>query len=159
MSSRTMASRLLNAAEILLREGSGSTAFRRRAVSTAYYAIFHALAKLCSDYVTRSAPRGSEEYSRVYRSLDHGPLKNVFGQSPLKDNKALSRIGAIVVRLQAERHKADYLPPTVGVFSRAEAQELIDLARVALVEIEKLKPNQKDCRMLATCLLFRERNR
>jgi hypothetical protein len=157
MSSDTMASRLLDAADTLLREGRRSTAFRRRAVSTAYYAVFHALAKLCADYVTRSARRGTEEYSRVYRSLEHGPLKSAFGQSPLKDSRKLSDIGAVVVRLQAERHRADYLPPIVGVFSRDAAQELVDQAREAVAELEQLKPQNKDCRTLAICLLFKER--
>ena len=160
MSSATMASRLLDAADTLLQQDPRSMAFRRRAVSTAYYAVFHALAKLSADYLTRSAKRNSEEYSRVYRSLNHGPLKAAFGQAPLKDNSRLSRIGGIVVRLQAERHKADYLPPTAGVFTRDAAQELIDQAREAVAELERLRPQNKDCRTLATCLLFgaRERN-
>jgi uncharacterized protein (UPF0332 family) len=160
MSSATMASRLLDAADSLLQEDRRSMAFRRRAVSTAYYAVFHALAKLSADYLTRSAKRNSEEYSRVYSSLNHGPLKAAFGQSPLKDNKRLSGIGAAVVRSQAERHRADYLPPMAGIFTRDAAQELVDLAREAVAELEGLKPQHKDCRTLATCLLFfaRERN-
>jgi uncharacterized protein (UPF0332 family) len=153
-----MASRLLDAADTLLQGEPRSMAFRRRAVSTAYYAVFHALAKLSADYLTRSAKRNSEEYSRVYRSLSHGPLKVAFGQAPLRDNKRLSGIGAIVVRLQAERHRADYLPPIAGVFTRDAAQELVDQAREAVAELEGLKPQQKDCRTLATCLLFSTRN-
>lgn len=159
MPSETMASRLIDAAQTLLNEGSRSSAYRRRAVSTAYYAVFHALAKLCADYVTRSASRSTTEYLRVYRSLDHGPLKAAFGQSPLKDNRALSRLGAIVVRLQAERHRADYLPPVVGVFSRDAALELVDLAREAVAELENIKPQNEECRTLVTCLLFKERAR
>lgn len=157
MASETMASRLIEAADTLLTEGRRSTAYRRRAVSTAYYAVFHALAKLCADYITRSATHSTEEYSRVYRSLDHGPLKNAFGQSPLKENRRLSRLGAIVVRLQAERHKSDYLPPAIGIFSRDVAQELVDLAREAVAEVESIKPQNKDCRTLVTCLLFKVR--
>jgi hypothetical protein len=45
MASPTMVSRLLDAAELLLAHGGRSGAFRRRAVSTAYYAVFHSLAK------------------------------------------------------------------------------------------------------------------
>ena len=157
MASASMASRLLDAADTLLREGRRSNAFRRRAVSTAYYAVFHALAKLCADYVTRSARRATDEYGRVYRSLEHGVLKNAFAQPPLKDNQKLSDIGAIVVRLQAERHRADYLPPIAGIFSRDIAQELVEQAREAVAELESLKPQNKDCRTLATSLVFRER--
>ena len=157
MPSATMASRLLDAAETLLRDGRRSNAFRRRAVSTAYYAVFHALAKLCADYVTRLAQRRTDEYARVYRSLEHGVLKNAFGQLPLKNNQRLSDIGAIVVRLQAERHRADYLPPIAGVLSHDTAQELVEQAREAVAELESLKPQNKDCRTLATSLLFKER--
>jgi len=152
-----MAARLIDAADTLLSEGRRSTAYRRRAVSTAYYAVFHALAKLCADYVTRSSSRSSDEYLRVYRSLDHGPLKQAFGLTPLRDNKHLSRIGSIVVRLQAERHRADYLPPVPGIFSRDAAQELVDQAREAVAVLEGIKPQHKDCRVLVTSVLFKAR--
>jgi uncharacterized protein (UPF0332 family) len=157
MPSNTMASSLLDAAESLLLNSARKAAFRRRAVSTAYYAVFHALAKLCTDYLTRSARRGTYEYARVYRSLDHGSLNSAFGQLPLRDNPILSSIGAAVVRLQAERHQADYHPPVAGQFSHGWARQLIDQAREAVIEIEKIKPQNKDCRTLATCLLFKER--
>jgi hypothetical protein len=150
-----MPSRLLDAAEALLREGRRSAAYRRRAVSTAYYAVFHALAALCADYVTRSASRSSEEYLRVYPSLDHGQLRTALGQSPVKDDGRLGRIGAIVVRLQVERQRADYLPPGSGLFPGGLAQELIDLAREVIVELEIIRP--RDRRTLATCLLFKAR--
>jgi uncharacterized protein (UPF0332 family) len=157
MPSGTMSSLLLDAAETLLREGKRSNAFRRRAVSTAYYAVFHALAKLCADYLTRSAVRSTDEYSRVYRSLEHGALRNAFAQSPLKEHKSLSRIGELAIKLQVERHRADYLPPLSGSFSSREVQELIDEAREAVLEIENLKPRNRELRTLATYLLFRER--
>jgi uncharacterized protein (UPF0332 family) len=150
-----MASRLIDAADVLLNEGRRSTAFRRRAVSTAYYAVFHALAKLCADYVTQSAQRSTDVYSRAYRALDHGPLRHAFAQPPLTSDKTLSRIGAIIVRLQAERHRADYLPPVAGVFSADDAQEVVDLGRRTVDEIESL--DSDDRRTLAIALLFKTR--
>lgn len=152
-----MAVRLLDAADLLLLHGRRSTAFRRRAISTAYYAVFHAIDKLCADYVTRSAIRSSEEYLRAYRALDHAPLKNAFGHPPLKDNPALRRIGSAVVTLQTERHRADYLPPTAGLFTHDRAVELVNLARSAVTQIEEIKPANKDCRTLAISLLLKER--
>jgi hypothetical protein len=154
MAASTMASRLVNAADLLLQNGRRSTAFRRRAVSTAYYAVFHALARLCADYLTRSAARSSDEYERVYRALEHGPLKQAFLRAPLKDNQRLSEIGVSVVRLQAERFRADYLPPVLGVFGRAEAEELVGLARETVTQIELLSPRMHDTRILATALHF-----
>lgn len=153
----TLAGRLLEAAELLLENGEKSSAFRRRAVSTAYYAVFHAIDKLCADYVSRSAKRSSEEYLRAYRALEHGPLKNAFNQSPLKDHAILREIGSVVVTLQNERHRADYLPPVAGVFTHVRAAELVDMARLVVERIESLKPANEECRILALALLFKER--
>jgi len=154
-----MATRMIEAAELLLRDGSASSAFRRRAVSTAYYAVFHALAKQCADFLTRSAPRRSDEYERVYRALEHGPLKQAFLQSPLKDNRLLSEIGQSVVRLQAERFRADYMPPIAGVFSSAQAEELVGLGRETVKEIEALRAGPDNARLLATALMFTGKRR
>src|SRR5262249_38309755 len=139
MASATMASRLLSAADSLLQAGGRSVAFRRRAVSTAYYAVFHALAKLA-----RSAPADSEEYARVYRSLDHGPLRTAFTQAPRKDSPRQRKIGSFVGRLKAKGHRADYPPPIGGLFSRDAVRELLDLAREAIADLESLKPQNKE---------------
>lgn len=155
MASITMVSLLLEAADKLVAERPRSSAFKRRAVSTAYYAVFHALAKLCAESLLPSGDRHEEEYARVYRALDHGSLKTAFGKDPLKDNETFRKIGDLVVPLQSERHRADYLPPIKNVFSGREAKKLIDQARLAVSEIEALNP--RDRRTLATCLLFRVR--
>jgi uncharacterized protein (UPF0332 family) len=157
MRSRTHAGRLINVAQKLLIEGPRSAAFRRRAISTAYYAVFHAIAKICADYITRSASRTSEDYLRVYRSLDHKPLKNAFKQPPLKDNDKLKRLGVVIVRLQAERHNADYLPPLFKLFPLDEAQEIVAQAEQAVAELESFEADGEEAKLLALSLLFRER--
>ena len=155
MASKSMVSLLLEAADSLLKDRPRSSAFKRRAVSTAYYAVFHALAKLCAESLIGSVPRNGDEYSRVYRALEHGPLKTAFGKEPLRDRIALRKIGDLVVALQSERHRADYLPPIKNVFSQRETRKLIDQAREAVSAIEAL--NSGDRLTLATCLLFRVR--
>ncbi len=155
MASKSMVALLLEAADTLLKERPRSSAFKRRAVSTAYYAVFHALAKLCAENLLHSVDRTSDEYSRIYRALEHGSLKTAFGKEPLRDHVALRKIGDLVVALQSERYRADYLPPVKNVFSQRETKKLIDQARLAVAEIEAL--NLPDCRTLATCLLFRAR--
>lgn len=157
MGSPTLASRLLEAAELLLESRPRSAAFRRRAVSTAYYAVFHAIDKVCADFIAKAPSRRTEDYERVYRALDHGPLKNAFKQSPLKDSEALSRIGAIVVRLQAERHRADYSPPRPDLFPIEEAHQLVEQASEIVAEIEKLERDSDESRSLAISLLFKAR--
>lgn len=148
----TLARRMLDAAELLLEQGRRSRAFRRRAVSTAYYAVFHALAKICADYLTRSAPRNTDGYMRVYRSLGHGLARDALSQSPFKDNARLSRIGAAFLKLQTAREDADYLPPVADVVSADGASELLEQAREAIDELERLKPADEDCRTLAIYL-------
>jgi uncharacterized protein (UPF0332 family) len=150
-----MVSRLLDAADKLMAEGATSSAFKRRAVSTAYYAVFHALAKSCADSLLPGINRSMDEYSRIYRALEHGSLKSAFAKDPLKDRESLRKIGDLVIRLQSERFKADYFPPIRNVFSRREAQQLIEQARQAVAAINSLDVN--DRRTLATCLLFRAR--
>jgi uncharacterized protein (UPF0332 family) len=155
MPSVTLISRLLDAADKLIEAGPSSSAFKRRAVSTAYYAVFHALARACAENLLPDAARTSGEYSRIYRALDHGPLRTAFAKSPLKDRESLKKIGDLVVRLQSERHLADYSPPSEKKFSRRQAQRLVDQARQAIEEINSL--DEPDGRTLATCLLFRTR--
>ena len=153
MLSTTMVSRLLDAADLLIKNGTLSGAYRRRAVSTAYYAVFHSLAKVCTKVLI--ADTRTDEYVRIYRALDHGPLKNAFSTGPLKDRAQLREIGNIVILLQSERHKADYLPPTRGIFTRKRAQELVDQARDVVAKIEA--PDEPDQVTLAAHLLFKNR--
>jgi uncharacterized protein (UPF0332 family) len=151
-----MVERLLDCSDRLLAESPASQAFRRRAVSTAYYAVFHALAKLCANELLGAEHRGLEEYDRVYRALDHGPLRAAFSTQPLNTHGVLRPIGDTVVRLQSERHKADYLPPQ-QLYTRAQSRELADLARNVVGELAALEA--KDRRILASCLLFKARSR
>lgn len=152
--SAAIVSRLLDAADTLIEEAPRSAAFKRRAVSTAYYAVFHALAKACADTLVPT-DRGSDEYSKIYRALDHGPLRTAFSGAPLRDRETLRRIADLVVPLQGERQRADYLPPIGSVFSLAKAKELVAQAREAVSGIEAL--DSADRRTLAVCLLFKAR--
>lgn len=72
-----------------------------------------------------------------------------------KDRAQLREIGNIVILLQSERHKADYLPPTRGIFTKKRAQELVDQARDVVTKIEAL--DEPDQVTLAAHLLFKNR--
>lgn len=151
----TLVSRLLDAADTLIDGGPRSSAFRRRAVSTAYYAVFHALAKVCAD---RFLPidRSAREYERVYRALDHGPLKSTSERERndlLKGRQRVLDLLDLVVLLQGERERADYLPPVRNVFSYHRAKELVGQARVAVNIIDSLSDVDRDA--LAVCLVFK----
>lgn len=155
MPSASMVDRLLAAADTLIQTRPRSAAYRRRAVSTAYYAVFHALAKICAETLLPDVRQTEEEYSRVYRALDHGPLRNAFAQAPLKDHPEVKKIGPIIVRLQNERHRADYAPPDKDIFAMTEVEELAAQAKFVVTQLRKLDAVSR--RNLATCLLFRDR--
>ena len=151
----TMIERLLALAEELAEKSSRSPTLRRRAVSTAYYALFHALAELCAQELLGSEiSRRSNEYIRVYRSLDHGTLKKAFLAPPLNAIPALQKIGNRVVRLQSERIRSDYLPQQ-ALYSTDQSIDLVKSARVALLSVGKLSRGER--RILAVHLLFKNR--
>lgn len=154
MSSASMVNRLLQSAGDLLKQKPNSAAYRRRAVSAAYYAAFHALAALCVKSFLPH-PRSEEAVLRVYRALDHGQLRAAFLQQPLKEHAQFKDIASLIVKLQQERHRADYLPPDHAMFPESDVKDLINQARLAIDLIDGL--NDADSRLLATSLLFKER--
>ncbi len=151
----TMVERLMALAEELAEKSGKSLTLKRRAVSTAYYAIFHTLAKLCAnELLGAGSDTRSEEYIRVYRSLEHGTLKTAFKTAPLNRTVALQKIGNRVVRLQSERIRSDYLPPQ-QLYTEDQCRALVESAKTAIAAITTLP--QSDRRILAVSLLFKNR--
>ena len=151
----TMVERLVALAEELAEKSGKSLTLKRRAVSKAYYAMFHTLAKLCADELLGAgSDRRSEEYIRVYRSLEHGTLKTAFKTAPLNRTVALQRIGNRVVRLQSERIRFDYLP-SQQLYTKDQCRALVESAKTGIAAIAVLP--QSDRRILAVSLLFKSR--
>jgi len=128
---------------------------RRRAVSTAYYAVFHRLARLRADEFIGSGaaqPRGPE-YEKVYRALEHGGAKAKFLNVP-RVIDAIRQIGNRFVLLQSKRRDADYRSSDFA-FVEAESFNLIDAARQAIDLIDQLSPQER--RALAVRLVIRDR--
>lgn len=150
-----MADGLLRLAEEIAERGGGSRTLKRRAVSTAYYAVFHAIASLCANEILPRANKNSAEFERVYRALEHGSLKSELQKAPLKDNERLRKIGALVLRLQSERHRSDYLP-TQRLYTTETCAEHLESARLAMTLLKLL--DEQDRRTLAVALLFKNRS-
>lgn len=104
----------------------------RRAVSTAYYALFHALAKECADrFVGTSSRRSPDAWTQAYRAVDHGPAKNACGEAGnLGFHVNIIRFANAFTSLQEERHRADYDPDTR--YSRADVLVLVANAEHAM---------------------------
>ena len=122
----------------------------RRSVSTAYYAVFHALCAVCADEMVGWSRTGMID--PIYRTLDHRVVrKRLTGRQAIEINASLRRVGAIFAHLQDQRHEADYAPPRL-LFSGREVDLLIDEAREATDLIESLSP--KDERLKLAVLLI-----
>lgn len=93
----------------------------RRAISTAYYALFHALAKECADrFVGTGSGHSTEAWTQVYRALAHGFAKDQCEKAgkhgfPVE----IVHFADIFASMQEERHRADYDPDVR--YTRAEA--------------------------------------
>ncbi len=113
-------------------------ALRRRAISTAYYAVFQALCYVLVDVIVGWAA-GSDVIEPVFRSLGHRVA--VSGLRSANDPD-LQAIGALVARLQKKRLDADYLPPGYNP-SAEEAIDVIRQAQQADELIHRLNPGQR----------------
>lgn len=150
----TMQNDLLDIAETLAKLDGGRPrqACLRRAVSSAYYALFHALAGLCAGQLV-GWTKPWEVFTPIYRSLDHSRAKHVFNGWGRRQSSDINLIGQTFIKLQEERHRADYHPePFRG---RAETLDLIAQARTAITRLGAL-PSEDKLR-LATQLITRKR--
>ena len=136
----------------LATSGGRSGTVRRRAVSTAYYALFHGLQELCADKFVGRDARRNPNYEIVYRSLEHGPTKDAFTRDPLRSHARIRLIGAVVIDLQGLRHKADYAT-LANLFNRRQCWQFIERARQSLFDLRHLDADDK--LLLAVNLLFR----
>jgi hypothetical protein len=147
---------LLDIAEHLARldEARPRRASLRRAISTAYYALFHALAALCADRLVGFS-KPWEAYTPIYRTLDHTKAKEVFKRISGRHSSGITSIGQTFILLQERRHRADY-DPSPFLFGRKETLDLIEQVRQAITQIGKLTDDER--LLLATQLVARTRS-
>ena len=142
---------LLKTAEALLKVGGGnvSQANLRRAHSTVYYAMFHALAGCCADMLVggTGSDRGEKAWRQVYRALEHGYSKQVCKQPTLMKRfpKSIEDFGSFYVAMQAKRHSADYDP--FIKLGKSEVRADLDQAKIAIEGLrrEELKHRRAFC--------------
>ena len=86
-----------------------------RAVSAAYYAIFHALAQCGADLLAGATPasRNRTAWEQTYRALEHGHARNQCNNSSVVTGRfppAIQDFARQFVLMQRLRHYADYSP-------------------------------------------------
>jgi uncharacterized protein (UPF0332 family) len=135
----------------------------RRAISAAYYAVFHAILIAAADTIIGRVHRGTPSYVLVYRSIDHKGVRTIcdIAQRPPTQRyrpfvpdpgfgNDIHAFADATVALQEQRHTADYDPS--GQFRTAHATRAIDLARTALRHWEAASETERN--LFLTLLLF-----
>ena len=154
---------LLNTADELVSGATGSTRPRqsnlRRAVSTAYYAMFHCLASCCANSFIGStnADRSEPAWRQVYRALEHGLAKDKcknkgFIKASGFPQEIVDFANAFVA-LQEKRNLADYDPS--ARFAKLEVQREITQARAMIAGFQAA--GAKHRRAFSAYVLFRTR--
>jgi uncharacterized protein (UPF0332 family) len=116
----------------------------RRAISAAYYAIFHAAITAAADQFVGMTNRDESRYGLLYRTVDHKWVRELckeIQKSTLSSNfrpytppggfsADITAFAAAVVALQVKRHTADY--DVMVRMNRSDAVLAIAEARAAL---------------------------
>lgn len=136
----------------------------RRAISTAYYGVFHFIMSAAADEYVGKTKRGTPAYTLAYRSIDHRALKELCEEVKKPTLKPryqrfapatgfganLQAFASAFVELQEKRHAADY-DPSIRV-KTSDAQVAITTARSAVRRFTKASATRR--RAFLTLLLF-----
>lgn len=128
----------------------------RRAVSAAYYGVFHAILTAAADLFVGSTHRDTLRYELVYRSISHTSLSRACEEvaKPLPSKKYakyqprggfgpdLQAAAAAVIDLQNKRHAADCDPLHREKLS--DVQTAIRTAREARVRLNGATPEKRN---------------
>ena len=139
----------------------------RRAISAAYYAVFHLVCIEATNFVIGQRWQREPRYTQVYRSVDHRDFRTA------RTTVGLARLDAATIKLappggfpdglrqfaftamdrQARRHAADYDP--TGLLRTRDAQVAVSLGRSALAAYRQASAESRMA-ILAT-LFFKRR--
>ena len=128
-----------------------------RAVSCAYYAMFHTLAGCCADMLVGAtrAGRSQQAWRQTYRALEHGHAKNQCSNTRILSRfpPEIQDLGEHFVDMQRRRHYADYDPETD--LDRSAVMTFIDDTERVIAGFENL--GARDRRAFAVYVLLRNR--
>jgi hypothetical protein len=127
----------------------------RRAISSAYYGLFHFCLTAVADEFVGVTQRGTPRYALVYRSIDHQTLSKVCDEARKQNPTARYRpylpaggfgdnfreFTAGVIDLQQKRYMADYDP--LPRYRASDARLVISAARTAVRHYETTTPEQQ----------------
>ena len=152
--------KLIEAAEEFGRQKGGKGRPRpvllRRAVSTAYYALYHGLTRATAEQLLPNG--GDEDQLKITRLFRHNGMKGVCAKiagregaksSPYLDpishslqGTSLLDVATVFRDLQEARHKADY--DHLETFSKQATIGLVADAKKALKTLDAAEPKERD---------------
>jgi hypothetical protein len=139
----------------------------RRAISSAYYGVFHATLTAAADQVVGATRRSSGHYALVYRSIDHKTLRILCEIAQRRSPPAkhapyipaggfgpnISAYAEAVVDLQEKRLSADY-DPRIRIKS-FDAKLAIRAGRAAVQRLNAAAASEREA--FLSLLLFSPR--
>ena len=106
----------------------------RRAISTAYYALFHCLAESSANLLAGEDPanRSRRAWQQAYRALNHGAVRNRRNRREFKTEfpQETQDFAKVFVEMLDRRNSADYIP--TASLSKLDAQHAINDAENAI---------------------------
>lgn len=135
----------------------------RRAISSAYYGLFHFVLTSVADEFVGVSQRTTSRYALVYRGIDHGTLRTICTEAKRAVPSAryaaylptnglgplIQAFATAAIDLQEKRHTADYNPRPR--FKTLDAKLAIGAARSAIRRFEQA--DQASRKILLTLLL------
>ena len=133
----------------LLAAGQPSQEALRRAVSTGYYAMFHALANSNADLIAGSrTPANQSNWTATYRSLQHHRAENpLYGWHHLF-SQPVQDFAVVIATTKRNREEADYNPNMN--FTQEQVAVWIDRAEQAIIDFNAASPQERDMVAIAT---------
>lgn len=136
----------------------------RRAISSAYYAVFHAVITAAADEFVGAVQRGTREHALTMRSIDHRTIKacclEIVKTSPTRAylpylpgggfSAPVLGFANVFPDLQDQRHGADY--DSLSSYVTADARTMIATARGAISSLVAAPP--ADRRAFLFMILF-----
>ena len=133
----------------LLAAGQPSQEALRRAVSTAYYAMFHALAASNADLIVGPrTPSNQSEWIATYRSLQHFRAENPLHGWPHLFSQPIRDFALVIGSTKRRREDADYNP--VANFPQNQVIIWIDRAEQAIIDFNAAPSQERAMVAIAT---------
>jgi len=127
----------------------------RRAISNAYYALFHALSQANASALigTPTDAASASAWSRVYRALDHGTARRELQRHRQELSPPAQTFVDTFSHLQQLRHLADY--DHTAVLTSHQATIRLQQAQTAILDYLQIDANERA--YIATLILARSR--